>query len=66
MYLDPGFNKSTHCWLSPTLARIQDHGRAAGSRRTLVTDLKDRPEHLVPFLAFMWSIFGVFHLIAEF
>jgi hypothetical protein len=32
---------------------------------TLVADLEDRPEYLVPFLSLVWSILRVFHLVAE-
>jgi hypothetical protein len=30
-----------------------------------MSDLKDRPEHLVPLLSFVRRIFGVFHLVCE-
>jgi len=30
-----------------------------------VADLKNWPEHFVPLLAFMRSVLGIFHLVAE-
>lgn len=32
----------------------------------MMTDLKYRPQHLVPFLPFVRRVLGVFHLVAEF
>lgn len=49
--------------------RVEDDqlGPSVGMRRspTLMTDLEDRPKHLVPFLALVRSVFRVFHLVAE-
>jgi hypothetical protein len=36
------------------------------NRHTLMVDLEDGPEYLMPLLAFVRSILGVFHFIAEF
>ena len=33
---------------------------------TLMTDLEDRPQHLMLLLAVVGCVFGIFHLVAEF
>lgn len=40
-------------------------GGGKGEERTLVTDLKNRPHHLVLLLAVVRGVLGVLHLVAE-